>query len=88
MIDCNSLLSFYLRFILKVIAKETVDIKGVGFYSLGSARKNLSEEQKIQYFELFENYFLKTTSLNNPDIQLLPVNMDQPNHGIWFMIHF
>ena len=28
---------------LKTIAKETVDIKGVGFYSLGSARKNLNE---------------------------------------------
>ena len=31
---------------LKVIAKETVDIKGVGFYSLGSARKELNENQK------------------------------------------
>ena len=31
---------------LKIIAKETVDIKGVGFYSLGSARKNLDNNQK------------------------------------------
>ena len=31
---------------LKVIAKETVDIKGVGFYSLGSVRKNLDDNQK------------------------------------------
>ena len=31
---------------LKEIAKETVDIKGVGFYSLGSTRKNLNENQK------------------------------------------
>ena len=31
---------------LKIIAKETVDIKGVGFYSLGSARKNLNDEEK------------------------------------------
>ena len=30
---------------LKIIAKETVDIKGVGFYSLGSARKNLDDNQ-------------------------------------------
>ena len=36
---------------LKKIAKETVDIKGVGFYSLGSARKNLDEGQKKKYFE-------------------------------------
>lgn len=32
---------------LKIIAKETVDIKGVGFYSLGSVRKNLDDNQKI-----------------------------------------
>ncbi|MDA9695459.1 hypothetical protein N9U24_03285 [Candidatus Pelagibacter sp.] len=40
---------------LKSIAKETVDITGVGFYSLGSARKNLDNEQKKKYFELFED---------------------------------
>ena len=44
---------------LKKIAKETVDIKGIGLYTLGSARKNLNEEQKKTYNELFENYFLK-----------------------------
>ena len=42
---------------LKIIAKETVDIKGVGFYSLGSARKNLNDEQKNTYSNLFENCF-------------------------------
>ena len=47
---------------LKVIAKETVDIQGVGFYSLGSARKNLSEKEKIQYLQLFEDSFLKSFS--------------------------
>ena len=31
---------------LKIVAKETVDIRGVGFYSLGSARKNLNDNQK------------------------------------------
>ena len=45
---------------LKSIAKETVDIKGVGFYSLGSARKNLTDSQKNKYSELFEDYFLKS----------------------------
>jgi phospholipid transport system substrate-binding protein len=44
---------------LKIIAKETVDIEGVGFYSLGSARKVLNDNQKQKYFELFEDYFLK-----------------------------
>ena len=60
---------------LKVIAKETVDIKGVGFYSLGSARKNLDENQKIRYSELFESYFLKSFSsrlaeYTNPEIEV------------------
>ena len=47
---------------LKLIAKETVDIKGVGFYSLGSARKNLNDSQKIEYSKLFKSYFLKSFS--------------------------
>ena len=47
---------------LKNIAKETVDIKGIGYYSLGSARKNLNDNQKKIYFDLFENYFLKSFS--------------------------
>ena len=44
---------------LKIIAKETVDIRGVGFYSLGSFRKNLDNNQKKKYLYLFENYFFK-----------------------------
>ncbi len=47
---------------LKVIAKESVDIKGIGFYSLGSYRKQLNENQKKGYLEIFEKYFLKTFS--------------------------
>ena len=45
---------------LKVIAKETVDIRGIGFYTLGSHRKNLSEAQKKEYNNLFKSYFLKS----------------------------
>ena len=45
---------------LKLIAKETVDIEGVGFYSLGAARKNLDDNQKKKYLTLFEKYFLKS----------------------------
>ena len=60
---------------LKLIAKETVDIRGVGFYSLGSARKNLNEEQKNKYSSLFEQYFLKSFSsrlaeYTNPEINV------------------
>ena len=47
---------------LKIVAKETVDIEGIGSYSLGSARKNLNDNQKKIYFDLFENYFLKSFS--------------------------
>ena len=45
---------------LKNIAKETVDINGIGLYTLGSHRKNISREQKQEYAILFEEYFLKT----------------------------
>ena len=60
---------------LKIIAKETVDIKGVGFYSLGPARKNLNIEEKNTYSNLFENYFLKSFSsrlaeYTNPEIEV------------------
>ena len=60
---------------LKNIAKETVDIRGVGFYSLGSARKNLDDNQKKEYLYLFENYFLKSFSsrlaeYTNPEIDV------------------
>ena len=60
---------------LKKIAKETVDIKGVGFYSLGSIRKSLDNDQKKKYLELFEAYFLKSFSsrlaeYTNPEIEV------------------
>ena len=47
---------------LKSIAKDTVDIKGISFYTLGSKRKDLSDEEKTIYTELFEKYFLKSFS--------------------------
>ena len=60
---------------LKEIAKETVDIKGVGFYSLGPIRKSLDNDQKKKYLELFEAYFLKSFSsrlaeYTNPEIKV------------------
>ncbi len=47
---------------LRDIAKKTVDIKGIAFYTLGSHRKSISDNQKKIYLELFEEYFLRTFS--------------------------
>ena len=60
---------------LKKIAKETVDIKGIGFYTLGSVRKSLNDEQKEKYSLLFREYFLKSFSsrlseYTNPEINV------------------
>ena len=43
---------------LKIIAKNTVDIQGIGNYSLGTYRKGLSDQKKDEYFDIFEQYFL------------------------------
>ena len=43
---------------LKSIAIKSVDIKGIGMYTLGSHRKNLSDGEKEKYNELFKKYFL------------------------------
>ena len=61
---------------LKRIASETVDIKGIGFYTLGSYRKNISEAQRKEYEKLFNNYFLKSFSsrlaeYSNPEIEVV-----------------
>ena len=47
---------------LRDIAKNTVDIRGIGFYSLGSHRKSLNSDQKKEYLKIFEQYFLKSFS--------------------------
>ena len=47
---------------LTSIAKNSVDIKGIGFYTLGSHKKNITDQQKQKYIILFEKYFLKTFS--------------------------
>ena len=72
---------------LKVIAKETVDIRGVGFYSIGSARKNLNEDQKNKYLEVFEDYFLKSFSsrlseYSNPKIDVQDKEVLNKNYTI------
>ena len=72
---------------LKVIAKETVDIRAVGFYSIGSARKNLNEDQKNKYLEVFEDYFLKSFSsrlseYSNPKIDVQEKEVLNKNYTI------
>lgn len=47
---------------LKKIGENTVDINGIGLYTLGKYRKSLTDTQKKQYSELFKNYFLKSFS--------------------------
>ena len=72
---------------LKLIAKETVDIKGIGFYSLGAARKNLNDSQKETYSKLFEKYFLKSFSsrlaeYTNPEIEVKDKEILNDNYTI------
>ena len=61
---------------LQELAKDTVDIKGIGFYTLGKYRKEISDEEKIKYSDLFEKYFLKSFSsrlseYSNPKINVI-----------------
>ena len=72
---------------LKIIAKETVDIKGVGLYSLGSIRKTLNKNQLENYSILFEKYFLKSFSsrlaeYTNPQIEVQNKEILNENYTI------
>tara|TARA_S200000501_G_C20780982_1_gene725017 strand:+ start:235 stop:825 length:591 start_codon:yes stop_codon:yes gene_type:complete len=72
---------------LKKIALETVDIKGIGFYTLGSVRKNLNDEEKQKYIRVFTEYFLKSFSsrlaeYTNPEIDVLGKEVLSKNYTI------
>ena len=72
---------------LKKIAKETVDIRGIGYYTLGSVRKTLNDDQKKKYEELFEEYFLKSFSsrlaeYTNPEIDVFSKEVLNKNYTI------
>ena len=61
---------------LKEIASETVDIRGIGFYTLGAYRKDINENQIKHYETLFEQYFLKSfasrlAEYSNPEIEVV-----------------
>ena len=72
---------------LSEIALETVDIKGIGYYTLGSYRKGLSDEQLEEYSFLFQKYFLKSftsrlTDYSDPKIDVLSTEVLNPKYTI------
>ena len=72
---------------LKKIAIDTVDINGIGLYSLGSHRKNLSNNQLSDYKTIFKEYFLKSFSsrlaeYTNPEIEVISKNIINKNYTI------
>jgi len=72
---------------LKVIAKDTVDIKGIGFYTLGNYRKEIDNSQREKYSDLFELYFLKSFSsrlaeYTNPQIEVQSQEIINENYTI------
>ena len=72
---------------LTEIALATVDINGVGFYTLGSYRKDLTEEQKKEYTILFKKYFLKTfvsrlTDYSEPKIDVVSAEKKNEKYTI------
>ena len=72
---------------LSKMALKTVDIKGIGYYTLGSYRKQLSDEQLEEYLILFEKYFLKSftsrlTDYSDPKIEVLAVEILNPKYTI------
>ena len=72
---------------LQELAKDTVDIKGIGFYTLGKYRKEITSDQKKQYSILFENYFLKSFSsrlaeYSNPKINVTSKERKNENYTI------
>ena len=76
---------------LQLIAKDTVDIIGIGFYTLGSARKSLNDNQKKKYGILFEDYFLKSFSsrlaeYTNPEIEVKSKEVLSENYTIVYSL--
>ncbi len=72
---------------LQELAKDTVDIKGIGFYTLGKYRKEITPDQKNQYSILFESYFLKSFSsrlaeYSNPKINVTSKERKNENYTI------
>ena len=72
---------------LKVIAEETVDIEGIGFYTLGNYRKDMNEDELNKYTTFFKQYFLKSFSsrlaeYTNPEISVNSKDVLSENYTI------
>ena len=72
---------------LSEMALKTVDIKGVGYYSLGGYRKSMTDEQLKKYLVLFEKYFLKSftsrlSDYSDPKINVLSAEVVNPKYTI------
>ena len=64
---------------LNNIAERSVDIDGIGMYTLGSYRKSLTEDQKVKYKKLFKSYFLKSFSSRLVDYSDPKINIVSQN---------
>ena len=69
------------------MAKEKVDIIGIGYYSLGEYRKKLSDAQKKEYNFLFKNYFIKSftsrlSDYSDPKIDVISAEKKNQNYTI------
>ena len=72
---------------LQKIANETVDIEGIGFYTIGSVRKTLNDSQKKEYIRFFKKYFLisfssRLSEYTNPEIDVYEKEVLNQNYTI------
>ena len=72
---------------LSEMALKTVDIKGIGYYTLGNYRKELTDEQLKEYSALFEKYFLKSftsrlADYSDPKIDVISAEILNPKYTI------
>ena len=70
---------------LSEMALKVVDIEGIGNYTLGSYRKEFSDNQMKEYRVLFEKYFLKSftsrlTDYSEPKIEVLSTEVLNPKY--------
>ena len=85
LVDANS--QAYKEKKLSEIALKAADINGIGYYTLGKYRKELSDEQLEEYLTLFEKYFLKSftsrlTDYSDPKIEVIGVDILNPKYTI------
>ena len=77
---------------LKSIAEEAVDIRGIGYYSLGAYRNNLSNDQKKEYLDIFKEYFLKSFSsrlAEYTDPKIRVISQKKLNENIqWYQVYY